>query len=93
MTVPSTIDAAAWLSKYLEGDDGDTDLARAMLQAFAETLMSAEASATCGAAYNERSEERPNSRNGYRHRPWDNAGGSVDLAVPKLRGATVPTGS
>ena len=44
MTVPSTIDAAAWLSKYLEGDDGDTDLARAMLQAFAETLMSAEAS-------------------------------------------------
>ena len=59
MTVPSTIDAAGWLSKYLEGDDGDTDLARAMLQAFAETLMSAEASATCGAAYNERSEERP----------------------------------
>ena len=45
MTVPTTIDAAAWLSKYLEGDDGDTDLARAMLQAFAETLMSAEASA------------------------------------------------
>ncbi len=37
MTVPSTIDAAGWLSKYLEGDDGDTDLARAMLQAFAET--------------------------------------------------------
>ena len=43
MTVPSTIDAAAWLGKYLEGDDGDTDLARAMLQAFAETLMSAQA--------------------------------------------------
>ena len=85
MTVPSTIDAAAWLSKYLEGDDGDTDLARAMLQAFAETLMSAEASATCGAAYNERSEERTNSRNGYRRRPWDTRAGSVDLAVPKLR--------
>ncbi len=85
MTVPSTIDAAAWLSKYLEGDDGDTDLARAMLQAFAETLMSAEASATCGAAYNERSEERTNSRNGYRRRPWDTRAGSIDLAVPKLR--------
>ncbi len=64
MTVPSTIDAGAWLSKYLEGDDGDNDLARAMLQAFAETLMSAEASASCGAAYNERSEERTNLRNG-----------------------------
>ena len=85
MTVPTTIDAAAWLGKYLEGDDGDNDLARAMLQAFAETLMSAEASATCGAAYNERSEERTNSRNGYRRRPWDTRAGSIDLAVPKLR--------
>ena len=85
MTVPSTINAAAWLGKYLESDDGDTDLARAMLQAFAETLMSAEASATCGAAYNERNEERTNSRNGYRRRPWDTRAGSIDLAVPKLR--------
>jgi hypothetical protein len=59
---------SAWLGTYLEGDDGDNDLARAMLQAFAETLMSAEASATCGAAYNERTEERTNSRNGYRRR-------------------------
>ena len=88
MTVPSTIDAAAWLGKYLEGDDGDNDLARAMLQAFAETLMSAEASATCGAAYNERTDERTNSRNGYRRRPWDTRAGSIDLAVPKLREGT-----
>jgi hypothetical protein len=35
MTVPSTIDAGAWLGKYLEGDDADTDLPRAMLAAFA----------------------------------------------------------
>ena len=33
----------------------------------------------------ERSEERTNSRNGYRRRPWDTRAGSVDLAVPKLR--------
>jgi len=85
VTFPSTIDAAARLGKYLEGDDGDNDLVRAMLQAFAETLMSAEASATCGAAYNERTEERTNPRNGYRRRPWDTRAGSVDLAVPKLR--------
>ena len=44
MNVPTTIDAAAWLGKYLEGADGDTDLARAMLGAFAEALMSAQAS-------------------------------------------------
>lgn len=85
MTVPTTIDASAWLGKYLEGDDGDGDLARAMLAAFAEALMSAQASMQCGAALGERSEERVNSRNGYRHRPWDTRVGSIDLAIPKLR--------
>ena len=85
MTVPTTIDAAGWLGKHLEGDDGDVDLARAMLAAFAETLMSAQASAVCGAALNERSDERVNSRNGYRHRDWDTRVGTIDLAVPKLR--------
>jgi len=88
VTVPTTIDAGAWLGKYLEGDDGDNDLARAMLKAFAETLMSAEASATCGAAYNERTDERSNARNGYRQRPWDTRAGSIDLAIPKLRQGT-----
>ena len=49
MTVPTTIDATAWLSKHLEGDDLDTDLVRSMLGAFAEALMSAQASLQCGA--------------------------------------------
>ena len=65
-----------------------TDLARSMLQAFAEVLMSAEASMQCEAGYNERSEERTNSRNGYRERRWDTRVGSIDLAVPKLREGT-----
>jgi hypothetical protein len=55
VTVPTTIDASAWLSKHLEGDDGDGDLARAMLASFAQVLMSAQASAMCGAGFNERS--------------------------------------
>ena len=88
MTVPSTIDAAAWLGKHLEADDADLDLPRAMLQAFAEALMSAQASLQCGAGYNERSEDRENSRNGHRHRPWDTRVGTIDLAVPKLRRGT-----
>ncbi len=88
MTVPTTIDAAGWLGKHLEGDDGDVDLARAMLQAFAQTLMSAQASAVCGAALGERTDERVNSRNGYRHRDWDTRVGTIDLAVPKLREGT-----
>ena len=58
MTVPSTLDAAGWLRNHLDGEDGDQDLARAMLQAFAEALMSAEASMQCQAGYGERSEER-----------------------------------
>ena len=85
MTVPSTLDAAGWLRNHLDGDDGDQDLARSMLQAFAEALMSAEASMQCQAGYGERSEERTNSRNGYRERRWDTRVGTIDLKVPKLR--------
>jgi transposase-like protein len=47
--------------------------------------MSAQASMQCNAAYGERTDERENSRNGYRVRPWDTRVGTVDLAVPKLR--------
>ena len=68
MTVPTTIDANAWLNNYLTGEDGDGDLARAMLGAFAEALMSAQASMMCEAGYKERTDERVNSRNGYRQR-------------------------
>jgi len=85
MTVPTTIDPGGWLGKYLEADDADTDLPRAMLQAFAEAVMSAQASMQCGAGYGERSGERENSRNGCHHRGWDTRVGTIDLAVPKLR--------
>lgn len=85
MTVPTTIDAAGWLRNHLESPDGDGDLARALLQTFAEALMSAEASGLCHAGYGERTDERVNSRNGYRDRRWDTRVGTIDLAVPKLR--------
>jgi hypothetical protein len=84
MTVPSTIDAAGWLRNHLEAPDGDVDLARSMLQAFAQVLMSAEASMQCQAGYGERTDERVNSRNGYRDRRWDTRVGTIDLQVPKL---------
>jgi transposase-like protein len=85
MTVTTTVDAAGWLRNYLEGEHGDVDLLRVMLQEFAQALMSAEASMLCQAAYGERSDERVNSRNGYRGRRWDTRAGTIDLAVPKLR--------
>jgi transposase-like protein len=88
MTVPTTIDATSWLRNYLESDDGDHDLARDMLATFAQALMSAEASSQCLAGYGERTDDRINSRNGYRHREWDTRVGTIDLAVPKLREGT-----
>ena len=77
------MDPMSWLRKQLE--TADVDLLREMVRAFAETLMSADADALCGAPYGERSEERVNRRNGYRERDFDCRAGTVELRVPKLR--------
>ena len=72
-----------WLRKQLE--EADSDLLRDMVQTFAEQLMDAQVEGMCGAGYRERSEERSNSRNGFRERRWDSRVGTIDLAIPKLR--------
>ena len=77
------MDRLAWLRKVLA--EGDVDLMREMLKVFAEELMGAEADSLCGAAWGERSDERVNSRNGYRERDFDTRVGTMDLKVPKLR--------
>jgi putative transposase len=61
------------------------DLLRGLLSTFIAALMSAEADAVCGAGYGERSPERSNRRNGYRHRDFDTRAGTMDVAIPKLR--------
>ncbi len=76
-------DSLGWLQEQLSA--ASPDLLRAMVASFAQALMSAEADALCGASYGERSEERTNSRNGYRAREWDTRAGTVELAIPKLR--------
>jgi len=73
----------AWLRKHLDGDG--SDVIREMIKTFAEQLMSAEADVLCGAGYGERSEERVNSRNGYRSRTFDTRAGTIVLDIPKLR--------
>ena len=55
-----------------------------------QALMGADADAVCGASYGARSDDRVNSRNGYRHREWDIRAGSIDLAIPKLRQGSSP---
>ena len=61
------------------------DVLRELLSTFLHTLMGAEADALCGAGYGERSTERTNQRNGYRHREFDTRTGTLDLGIPKLR--------
>lgn len=60
------------------------DVLRELLATFIHTLMGAEADALCGAGYGQRSSERTNSRNGYRHREFDTRAGTLDLAIPKF---------
>src|SRR5829696_2390649 len=83
MTAPKSVDPAGFLREQLAS--ASPDMLRAMIKTFADALMSAEADAVCGAAYGQRSDERVNSRNGYRAREWDTRAGTVELAIPKLR--------
>src|SRR3954447_1601780 len=83
MTAPDSLPLHALAEDNLAS--ASPDLLREMVKTFADALMSAEADAMCGAAYGERSEDRINSRNGYRSREWDTRAGTVELAIPKLR--------
>src|SRR5215471_1867741 len=83
MAAGPSIDVSGWLEEQLA--QASPDLLRAIVTTFAEALMGAEADAVCGAAYGERSQERTNTRNGYRRRDWDTRAGSISLAIPKLR--------
>jgi putative transposase len=83
MTAPSSIDLSGWLHEQLA--EASPDLLRQMITTFVQALMGAEADAVCGAEYGVRSDERVNTRNGYRHRDWDTRVGTIDLAIPKLR--------
>jgi transposase-like protein len=79
----TSVDLARRVGEQLES--ASPDLLRAMVQAFAQALMGAEADAICGARYGQASEERVNRRNGYRERRWDTRAGSIELAIPRLR--------
>ena len=83
MAAGPSIDVTGWLEEQLA--QASPDLLRSMVQSFAEALMGAEADAVCGAGYGERSDQRTNTRNGYRRREWDTRAGSISLAIPKLR--------
>src|SRR5690606_4687866 len=83
MTAVPSIDPAQFLNEQLA--QASPDLMRDLLTTFVNALLSAQADAVCGAGYGERTPERVNSRNGYRHRDLDTRVGTLDVAVPKLR--------
>ncbi len=84
MTVTGSIDPARLLEEQLA--QASPDLLRELLQAFVNTLMSADA--VCGAAYGQSSPERVNRRNGYHAREFDTRAGTLELQIPKLRQGT-----
>jgi transposase-like protein len=79
MTASRSMNPAEVLRQQAESTS--PDVLRAMVKTFADALMSAEADAICGAPYGQRSDERVNSRNGYRQREWDTRAGTVELAI------------
>ena len=85
MAATASIDAIEWLRKQVEAAP---DGLRTMLTEMVNVLMNAEIDSVCAAGYRERTDERINSRNGYRSRPWDTRVGTIDLQIPKLRHGT-----
>lgn len=80
----SNITNMQWLRKVLE--ENDTDVLKELLHFAIDMMMHAEVDAFCGAEYGRRTEERVNSRNGYRDpRALNTRLGTVDLLIPKLR--------
>lgn len=73
-------------------DAAEANLLRSTVTKFVQALMGAEADTLCGAAHRARDEERVNTRSGYRPREWDIRAGTIEVAIPKLRGGVVLPG-
>ncbi len=76
------------LLEMLEGCRDLREATARMSETVLNALMSMQADEACGAPWGERSEERVNSRNGYRERGLSTTAGELTLEVPKLRKGT-----
>jgi putative transposase len=89
MTVEN-VELNAVLGKVLQ--EGHKDELLSILLTTLQQIMSAEANELCNADYRARTEERRNSRNGYRPRPFETRLGGLELQIPKLRqGSYLPS--
>ena len=87
MTTAHDIDWPQLLTERLTATH--PDVLRELVATFIHTLMGAEADAQCSAEYGQRSAERTNQRNGYRHRQFDTRAGSLDLGSPSCGTARI----
>jgi putative transposase len=71
--------------KELIDKGSDCDLLREMIAFVTGRMMEMEVASLTGAAHGERSDDRLNSRNGYRFRDWETRAGTIPVAIPKLR--------
>jgi putative transposase len=83
VVTPTSMDLGTWLRQQLE--QASEDQLREMVRTTAQALLSADVDRVCGADYGVVSDDRVNSRNGYRTRDWDTRVGTIELAIPKLR--------
>jgi putative transposase len=89
MTAES-VDLTAVFGKVLQ--DAHKDELLSILLTALQQIMNAEANGLCNADYRARTDERQNSRNGYRQRPFETRLGGLDLQIPKLRkGSYLPS--
>ena len=86
MTAPQTIDPAGLLGQALS--QASPDLMRSLLQHVIHALLSADADTVCAAQWGQQDPHRNTMRNTYRYRPLDTRGGTIDVAIRKLRSGT-----
>src|SRR4026209_2266579 len=80
------MDLSAFVGKLLEEQDGD--VLREGIRVLSQALMETEVADLIGADRHERTPERTGHRNGYRMRAGGKRGGTIGLAIPKVRPGT-----
>lgn len=80
------VQASELSRKLAEGLPSDF-FRQVLLKALTE-VMEAEVTALCSAPYGSRTEERQNSRNGYRERDAETRMGTLSLSIPRVRQGT-----
>src|ERR687886_744086 len=75
----------AWVDVLRKAGVEQADFLREGVRVLAQELMELEVAEQLGAERHERTPERAGYRNGYRERPWDTRGGTIELKVPRVR--------